>query len=277
MPPTTLPRPGTSRLRLPPDRPTRADGAHRDGPLVFFVPVRDEAPRLGAVLDRVPRAVCDLPVVVVVVDDGSTDDTVAVARSRGAVVVSHDTNLGLGAAVRTGFRTAIELGAAAVGFCDGDGEYDPAELQRLVAPILAGTADYVVGSRFTGAIESMRPHRRLGNRVLTRWLRWLVREPVTDGQSGFRVISAAAAGLATIPHDYNYAQVLTIDLLGRGFRYHEVPISYHFRTSGRSFVRLGRYLRHVVPTVHRQLAAIHDRDATTPCPLTHPRTTGVPS
>jgi glycosyltransferase involved in cell wall biosynthesis len=160
--------------------------------------------------------------------------------------------------VRSGFATAVDLGASVVGFCDGDGEYDPAELARLVTPIVAGDADYVVGSRFAGHIEWMRPHRRLGNRALTAWVRWIAREPVTDGQSGFRVLSGAAARDVEIAHDYNYAQVLTIDLLARGFRYQEVPITYRFRTSGRSFVRLGRYLRHVVPTVHRQLAAVHE-------------------
>lgn len=251
-----------TRWRLPiglGSPPPRRDApAASDGPVVFFVPAHDEAPRLGAVLARIPAVVCDLPVVTVVIDDGSADDTAHVARAAGARVVSHDTNRGLGAAVRTGFATAVELGASAVGFCDGDGEYDPAELQRLVAPVVADEADYVVGSRFAGEIEWMRPHRRLGNRILTRWVAWTVRRPVTDGQSGFRVLSADAARQVTVAHDYNYAQVITIDLLARGFRYHEVPITYRFRSSGRSFVRLGRYLRRVVPTVRRQLAAIHD-------------------
>lgn len=255
----------STRWRLPVDSPgtrprpdDRGDDGRDDGPIVFFVPARNEGPRLAAVLQRVPTSVCDLPVLTVVVDDGSADDTAQVARAVGARVVSHAVNLGLGAAVRTGFAVAVELGASAVGFCDGDGEYDPAELQRLVAPVLGGTADYVVGSRFAGRIEWMRPHRRFGNRVLTRWVAWTVREPVTDGQSGFRVLSAAAAREVTVAHDYNYAQVITIDLLARGFRYAEVPITYRFRSSGRSFVRLGRYLRRVVPTVRRQLAEIHD-------------------
>jgi len=254
----------SDRFRLPAHRPQAPSTRRRiDGPVVLFVPARNEAPRLGAVLDRVPATVCGRPVVAVVVDDGSTDTTADVARAHGAVVVGHERNLGLGAAVRTGLRTAVDLGAVAVGFCDGDGEYDPAELAHLVAPIVAGDADYVVGSRFAGEIESMRPHRRVGNRVLTRWVGWMVRQSVTDGQSGFRVLSAEAAREVEIPHDYNYAQVLTVDLLGRGFRYREVPITYRFRTSGRSFVRLGRYLCRVVPTVDRQLAELHAHGGTT--------------
>jgi glycosyltransferase involved in cell wall biosynthesis len=139
-------------------------------------------------------------------------------------------------------------------YLDADGEYAPGEVGRLLAPVLSGAADYVVGSRFAGRIDRMLPHRRLGNRLLTVAVRWLTRRrDLTDGQSGFRAFSAEAAAAAEIIHDYNYAQVLTLDLLAKGFRYAEVPIGYRFRTSGRSFVRIGRYLRRVVPAVYREL------------------------
>ena len=79
---------------------------------------------------------------------------------------------------------------------------------------------------------------------------------ITDGQSGYRAFSGEAAAEAEVIHDYNYAQVLTLDLLAKGFRYGEVPISYRFRTTGRSFVRLGRYLREVVPAVYREINSV---------------------
>ncbi len=214
-------------------------------------PPATKGARIGAVIDRLPSDVLGRPTRCVVVDDGSGDDTAAVAAGRGATVVRHDGSQGLGAAVRDGLHAAVSSGAAVVAFCDADGEYDPAELALLAAPIIDGRADYVVGSRFRGSIGHMRPHRRLGNRVLTVALRVVAREPITDGQSGYRALSARAAGEARIAHDYNYAQVLTLDLLGRGFRYAEVPITYSFREGGRSFVRLGRYLRAVAPAVWR--------------------------
>ena len=80
-----------------------------------------------------------------------------------------------------------------------------------------------------------------------------LRTPITDGQSGYRALSPAAARTAEIIHDYNYAQVLTLDLVRKGFRYAEVPISYSFRREGTSFVRLLPYLRNVVPAVYREL------------------------
>jgi uncharacterized membrane protein YbhN (UPF0104 family) len=262
------PAPGLAgRLRLP--KPRRSDSSSdtemgalllskpdrgAGGPVVLFLPARDEAPRVGDVVRRVPASVCGRPVECVVVDDGSTDGTGEIARRAGADVVRVDPGRGLGAAVRTGLRVALERGAAAVAFCDADGEYAPEDLAALVAPILDGDADYVVGSRFAGRIERMLPHRRFGNVVLTRLLSFVARRrDITDGQSGYRALSPDAAATAEIVHDFNYAQVLTLDLLGKRFRYAEVPITYRFRESGTSFVRLGSYLRAVIPAVYREL------------------------
>jgi len=217
--------------------------------VILVLPARNEAPRIEAVIRRAPADVH-----VVVVDDGSTDGTGDVARACGATVVPGPA-LGLGAAVREGLRKAVALGADVVAFCDADGEYDPAEIDRLVAPIAGGAADYVVGSRFAGDIRSMRPHRRFGNLVLTRALSAVARTRISDGQSGFRALSRDAAAAAEIGHDYNYAQVLTLELRRKGFRYAEVPITYTFRSSGDSFVRLLPYLRRVVPAVWRELRA----------------------
>jgi len=111
----------------------------------------------------------------------------------------------------------------------------------------------VVGSRFAGDIRRMLPHRRVGNRLLTRLLGWVARAPISDGQSGYRALSWAAAADAEVVHDYNYAQVLTLDLLAKGYRYLEVPIGYRWRTVGRSFVRPAAYLRRVAPAVWREL------------------------
>ena len=225
----------------------------RESPIVLFMPAHNEEESVAACVQRTPATVLGHPVQVIVVDDGSTDTTAARARAAGAEVISLPENRGLGAAVRVGLAAAVDRGAAAVAFCDADGEYPPEELKTLVAPILAGEADYVAGSRFLGRIHHMRPHRRLGNKVLTRALSIVARRRITDGQTGYRAFSPRAAADAEIIHDYNYAQVLTLDLLAKGYRYAEVPISYRFRTTGRSFVRLGRYLRNVVPAVYREL------------------------
>ena len=251
-----FPGPGMlGRLRLTPRgarfRGSASAEAPDEAPVVLFMPAHDEEECIADVVARVPDQVLGRRVEFFVVDDGSTDATARIARDAGVEVIDHGTNRGLGAAVRTGLADGARRGAAAVVFCDADGEYAPEELDRMVAPILAGEADYVIGSRFAGDIERMLPHRRIGNLVLTGLLRFVSRTPITDGQSGYRALSGAAASDAQVAHDFNYAQVLTLDLIAKGYRYAEVPISYRFRETGRSFVRLPRYLRHVVPAVYR--------------------------
>lgn len=251
------PTPGYfGRWRLPtvlPARPARQPVDDR-APVVVIIPAYDEESSVGEVVRRVPGVVGGRPVRVLVIDDGSADRTAAVAAAAGATVLQQPANRGLGAAVRRGLAEASACQPACVVYLDADGEYPPEELGRVAAPVLAGGADYVVGSRFRGGGRRMRPHRRAGNVLLTRWLRWMARRPdLTDGQSGYRAFSPEAAAAADIVHDYNYAQVLTLDLLGKGYRYAEVPISYAYRTTGTSFVRLGEYLRRVLPAVHREL------------------------
>jgi glycosyltransferase involved in cell wall biosynthesis len=204
------------------------------------------------VLERVPTSVAGYPVRVIVVDDGSRDATASIAEAAGVRVVRHQPNRGLGAAVRSGFASAQEENPVAIAFCDADGEYAPEELEAMVTPILRGDADYVVGSRFLGQPERMLRRRRAGNQTLTFALRLLSRAPITDGQSGYRAFSPEAAAAVDVIHDYNYAQVITLDLLGKGFRYAEIPITYRFRETGESFVKLGTYLRKVGPAVWKQ-------------------------
>jgi uncharacterized membrane protein YbhN (UPF0104 family) len=249
----------TGRLRLSRVRPARpqeptALRPTRDAPVLVVIPVHDEDRTVGDVVARVPHAVHGRPVRVLVVDDGSTDSSAACAAAAGALVLPQPGNLGLGAAVRRGLAAACALRPVAVVYLDADGEYFPEDIPAVLAPVLAGHADYVVGSRFTGDIRRMLARRRAGNLALTRWMRWMTRRgDLTDGQSGLRAFSPAAAADAEICHDYNYAQVLTLDLLAKGYVYAEVPITYAFRQTGRSFVRLGSYLRRVLPAVHREL------------------------
>ena len=246
------------RLRLPrrlPGRPERGPVAP-DAPVVVVMPAYNEEELVGDVIRRVPADVAGRAVVRLVVDDGSTDDTATVASAAGARVISLCANLGLGAALRRGLTEAVALEPACVVYLDADGEYPPEAIPELAQAVMGGRCDYAIGSRFAGWIGRMRPHRRLGNIVLTRWVRWMTRHwDLTDGQSGMRAFSPEAAAAAEIRHDYNYAQILTLNLLGKGYVYGEVPISYTFRTAGRSFVRLGRYLRAVLPAVRAELNA----------------------
>ncbi|MDP8951790.1 MAG: glycosyltransferase family 2 protein [Actinomycetota bacterium] len=221
--------------------------------LAVIIPAQDEEATIGELLDRV--ATVRVPghrLRAFVVDDGSTDETAEIARRRGATVVEHSENRGLGAAVRTGLRVAVEAGASLSAYLDADLEYYPEDIPRLVKPILDGRADYVLGSRFKGGVRRMKPYRRVGNHVFTALLVLLSGRPMTDGQTGMRAFSREAARRAEIIHDYNYAQVLTLDLLRKGFVLEEVPIRYSLREHGTSFINW-RYPAKVLPAIWREL------------------------
>ena len=205
-------------------------------PVAVIIPGYNEAENLPETLARIPRH--QLPELkVVVVDDGSTDDTALVAQQYGAdVVISHPVNRGLGAALRTGIAAANELDARAAVYIDADGEYPPEQIPDLLDPVLRGESDYVLGSRYLGKREGQRVVRLLGNLIFTGLLCLASGRRITDGQTGFRAFSRRALECAEVIHDYNYAQVLTLDLLKKGMRMREVPISYSRRTRGKSFI-----------------------------------------
>jgi len=221
--------------------------------IAVVVPAKDEGATIGALLDGISEvSVLGHDLYPIVVDDGSTDATAAIAGGRGAEVVVHPENRGLGAAVRTGLRAAVASGAVAVAYLDADLEYSPGDIPRLVEPVLSGRADYVLGSRFRGGVRGMRLYRRVGNYAFTALLVLLAGENITDGQTGMRAFSREAADRAEIVHDYNYAQVLTLDLLRKGFRLEEVPIRYSVREHGESFIRWS-YPAKVLPAIWREL------------------------
>lgn len=222
--------------------------------LVVVIPALDEEATIGNLLARVYRQeVARHGVQVIVVDDGSTDRTAEISAKAGATVISHPENRGLGAAVRTGLRAAVEAGADAVVYLDADLEYYPEEIPYLVEPILRGRADYVLGSRFkVGGAKGMKLHRRVGNAVFTRLLGLLSGRRISDGQTGMRAFGREAASAAEIVHDYNYAQVLTLNLLSKGFRLEEAPIRYRTRRHGSSFVDW-RYPFKVLPAILREI------------------------
>ena len=221
--------------------------------IAVVIPAKDEAATIGALLDGISRVtVPGHELHPIVVDDGSTDATAAIAKGRGADVVAHPENRGLGAAVRTGLRAAVASGAVAVAYLDADLEYDPGDIPELLEPVLSGRADYVLGSRFRGGVRGMRLYRRVGNYAFTALLVLLTATKMTDGQTGMRAFSREAAERAEIVHDYNYAQVLTLDLLRKGFRLEEVPIRYRVREHGESFIRWS-YPAKVLPAIWREM------------------------
>jgi glycosyltransferase involved in cell wall biosynthesis len=207
---------------------------------IAVVPALNEEANVGRVIDEL-RAF-DPGLEIVVVDDGSVDATTAVAEAKGAHVVRLPFNLGIGGAVQTGYRYAFEHGFDVAVQVDGDGQHDPAQLPLILAPLLDGEADVVVGSRFAGngSFRSTRT-RRIGIRIFARVVSAVVGQRVTDTTSGFRAINRKAIALfaADYPHDYPEVEA-TVMSVKHKLRLREVPVAMRERGGGRSSITAAR-------------------------------------
>jgi glycosyltransferase involved in cell wall biosynthesis len=213
---------------------------------IAIVPALNEEGCVGRVIDEI-RAF-DPGFEIVVVADGSTDRTAAVASARGAHVLRLPFNLGIGGAMQTGFRYAWEQGYDLAVQVDGDGQHDPAQLPRILAPVLADEADMVVGSRFAGGGEYRAPFlRRLGIGVFAKTISLIVGQKVTDTTSGFRAVNRRGIALFArdYPHDYPEVEA-TVMAFRHRLRLLEVPVSMRQRAAGRSSINAPRSIYYMV-------------------------------
>jgi hypothetical protein len=225
-----------------------------------IVPAYNEQDTVGRVIDEV-RAF-DAGFDVVVVDDGSTDRTAAIATARGAYVVRLPFNLGIGGAVQTGYRFAFERGYDVAVQVDGDGQHDATELPRILAPVLADEADMVVGSRFAGdgAYRSS-AMRRVGIRVFAWVVSRLVGQRVTDSTSGFRAVNRRGIELfaADYPHDYPEVEA-TVMAVRHRLRLREVPVAMRERGGGRSSITAARSVYYMLKVLLALFVGLFRRD-----------------
>lgn len=173
-----------------------------------------------------------------VVDDGSADDSAAVAAALGATVLKNPFNLGIGGAVQTGYLWAAQHGYDAAVQVDGDGQHDPAYIAAALRPIQEGVADMVIGSRFReeGGFRSTWI-RRLGIQYLVWLLRIRCGARLTDPTSGFRATGGRAIRIfaRNYPSDYPEPEAIAL-LLGSGLRVTEVPVRMEPRLHGKSSI-----------------------------------------
>src|SRR5205807_3628983 len=181
--------------RSPVDAEAEADfAAHHASPqlapLTVLVPAFNEADNIGRVLDSIPERVCGLAVSVLVVVDGGHDGTEEIVRARGAYACVAPRNRGQGAALRLGYRLALDHGARYLATIDADGQYDPAELAGLVQPLIDDEADLVTGSRRLGSSEVGDRVRAAGVVVFAALISLLTGQRITDPAFGLRAMKA---------------------------------------------------------------------------------------
>ncbi|AET70698.1 glycosyl transferase [Desulfosporosinus orientis DSM 765] len=204
--------------------------------ILAIVPALNEADNIGSVVQNLRSTSPWLDVLVI--DDGSTDETAEIARTHGAKVISLPVNLGIGGAVQTGFIYALKNQYDVALQVDGDGQHRGEEIKKLVDPILLGETDVTIGSRFLEktSYKSAWP-RRLGIYLLSKTIQSVVRRNFTDPTSGFRAYNQKALRIVSAHYSTDYPEPdAIVTLLKNRLHLIEVSVEMDPRLSGNSSI-----------------------------------------
>jgi glycosyltransferase involved in cell wall biosynthesis len=202
--------------------------------LSIILPARNEAASLPALLSELVGLFPEAEILVV--DDGSTDNTATIGRAHGAKVITHPYPKGNGAAVKSGARVAT--GSILV-FMDADGQHQPADVPRLLKRLHSGY-DMVVGARQRGSQAGL--HRAVANDIFSRLATWMVAQPIADLTSGFRAVKASKFRqfLYLLPNTFSYPTTITMSFFRAGYSVAYEPIHALKRSGGISHISLLR-------------------------------------
>ncbi len=198
-----------------------------------IIPAYNEAKTIQEVINNVSSQVDQI----VVVDDGSADRTGKLAREENVTVLTHLLNRGQGAALQTGDEYALNQGADIIIHFDADGQFLPAEIKEIIAPLKSGEADIVFGSRFLGKKSNMPRLKRYAIIPLAKIVNKLtINSPLTDPQNGFRALSRSAAEKITIEHDgMAHCSEIIMKTLANKLKFKEVPVTIIYHSFGQKF------------------------------------------
>lgn len=199
--------------------------------LIIYMPTLNEEENIYKVLEKLPRDLQSLDCIqYLVVDDGSTDRTAAIAREFGASVVSHGRNRGVGAAFQTAVQFALENNADILVGIDADGQFDCDEIKAIIEPIVAGEANLVTGNRFSaGMPKNMSRVKYWGNKVVADLVSNISGQKFMDVSCGFRAFGREALLRLNIFGNFTYTHETILNLVFQGMRVVDMPIwvTYH--------------------------------------------------
>ncbi len=204
---------------------------------IAIIPAYNEESTIGDVIKGTSQFVDEI----LVINDGSTDHTIDVARNAGAIVIDNIVNRGLGKTIKRGYNEAIKRGADIIVQIDADEQYDPEEIPRLIQPILENKADLVLGSRLENLKYKMPWLKKQGNKSFTWLLRRLTGADIKDGQTGFRATRKEVFETLEIEGDFTYTQEMIVKAAKEGWRIANVPINFYQRSVGESRLMSGPF------------------------------------
>ena len=222
--------------------------------LIIQIPCLNEAEVLAETLAKLPRRVPGVDVIeYLIIDDGSTDDTSGVARRWGVHhIVRHRRNKGLAEAFRSGIDKCLAEGADIIVNTDADGQYEGADIAKIVAPVVAKEADICIGDRGVGNNAHFGPFKRLLQRFGSYVVRTLSNTDITDAVSGFRAISREAAQRINITTEFSYTTDMLIQAGRKRMAITSVPIRTHAATRpSRLFKSIPKFIQQTGVTILR--------------------------
>jgi glycosyltransferase involved in cell wall biosynthesis len=228
--------------------------------LVITIPSYNEEHSLASVIAEIPRTIPGInEIQILVINDGSTDHTIDVATQAGAdKILSHKHNMGLAKTFRDGLDAALEMGADIIVNTDADFQYNGSEIPKLIAPILEGKADIVLGDRQIDQLDHMPWGNLWGNKLATRVTRWVTGLPIKDAQTGFRAFSREAALRMNLTGDYTYTQETLIQAANKHLNIEQIPVEFRRREgNSRLISSIFRYARSAGVTIFRSFGAYH--------------------
>src|SRR3989344_5546666 len=195
--------------------------------LIVIIPAFNEEKTIKEVVSKIPKINKRISQTeVIVLDDGSRDNTDKLAKEAGAVVISYIGNKGVGVAFRTGIESALRRQADIIVNIDGDGQFNPNDIPKLIEPILNKEADFVTATRFKDGnlIGNMPWIKKVGNKAFTKLTSFLVGQKFTDTQCGFRAYSRESALRLNLYGKFTYTQEVFLDLANKGLIIKEIPL-----------------------------------------------------
>lgn len=203
-----------------------------DKKLVVLIPAFNESENIAGVISQIPREIPGIfSVQILVINDGSTDDTASQAHLAGADnIINNPKNLGLGKTFSLGLEQALFMDADIIVNIDGDGQFDPRDIPRLIQPIIKQRADMVTGSRFLQKekIKNLTWIKKIGNLAFTKLICSIIKQKLTDTQCGFRAYSKETALKLNLFGKFSYTQEVFINLANKDITIAEIPITVKY-------------------------------------------------
>lgn len=208
-----------------------------------IIPAYNEEMNIGKTLARIPKNLSN-KMEIVVIDDGSVDNTYQMANKYDIHIIRHPKNRGNGAATKTGLNYCKERKCDVAIILDGDGQHDPKYMSKFIEPIFKNRTDFVIGNRFTYYYK-MNAYRKFCSKLMTAFYFLLLRKKISDPTNGYRALSSKLINNISFESDYSLTQEMLFKVIPK-YNFKEIPVIVKQREHGQSFLKLKNYFTKII-------------------------------